>query len=47
MDHDPSDFVEAGLSVGDVLAETARREREAGARAAALVDAFLGIPSSP
>jgi GMP synthase-like glutamine amidotransferase len=47
MDHDPSDFVQAGLSVGDVLAETARREREAEARAAALVDAFLGIPSSP
>lgn len=47
MDHDPSDFIDAGLSVDAVLAETGRREREARSRAATLVDGFLGLPSSP
>jgi GMP synthase-like glutamine amidotransferase len=47
MDHDPTDFLEAGLSVDDVLAETARREDEARRRAAALVDRFLERSTDP
>lgn len=49
LEHDDADFVRAGRSTAEVLEETARREPEARARAAALVDAFLeraGVPSA-
>lgn len=48
MDHDDSDFVNAGLSPGAVLEETGLREAEARDRADALVGGFLkraGVPS--
>jgi GMP synthase-like glutamine amidotransferase len=41
LDHDDEDIRRAGLDPSDLLAETRRREPEARARAAALVDRFL------
>jgi GMP synthase-like glutamine amidotransferase len=47
LDHDPSDFLRDGVSPDAVIAETARREREARMRAAVLVDGFLATPGVP
>jgi len=42
LEHDDGDIRRAGLDPADLLAETRRREPETRARAAALVDRFLG-----
>jgi GMP synthase-like glutamine amidotransferase len=44
--HSDADFRRAGIDPADVLEETRRREPEAKARAAALVDRFLSGPRS-